>query len=901
MTTAQPRERIGPYRIVARVGAGGMGEVFRAWDPRLERDVAIKLLHPELAADPDRQRRLIAEGRAASALNHPNILRVYDADVDGSSYYLVSEWLEGKSLRDELSRGPLPLKRLLDLAVQIADGLAAAHAMGIVHRDIKPENVMLARDGTARIVDFGLARSDPHAPAMATVVGQAATVTASLDGGLSGTPAYMSPEQARGTAGDFRTDQFSFGALMYEMATGRHAFRRDTMADTLSAVLHDEPKAIAELNQRIPVTVGWIVEQCLAKDATERYAATEDLARELRRVREHLRHTLAAPIDATSSTHSQLWKTAAGIASAACVAAIAVLYLVLSVAEPRLTFTPIASAATYEGTPVWSPDGQSLAWTADVDGVLQTFVRRIGDAVATQVTRGRFDAEEPFWAPDGRTIYFISRAGTQKGLWSVGIAGGRAELVLEDVNHAAIEPSGGRFALWRGDDSRSTQQLWWAGPNGRDPVREPRAPFADNGFGTGGQLRFRPDGQAVLVWAFGDARDRAGVGKYLLVPTAADGAITEVLSGIARQANLQPVSWLPDNRHVVVGVADAVGGNRHLWIADTQSPATRQLTATHTNETWPTASPDGQRIAYASEEVDFDLVTIAPDGLTRGAVLATARNEMDPAWGPNGDQFAFVTDRRGGLEIWARSRDGQWERPIVTAADFSDARMDTLGALAFSPDGRTLAYQQRGAANAQIWLSPVTGGAPVRLATNQQWSYQDAPAWSPDGEWISLVMSGGFEAMSLVKIRVGSTEAVSLIDHVVPFTRPTWSPDGQWIACETDEGLVKVPANGGPTDVLLADPPLAYTWSHGSRQILALVEAETLGHMALVEIDAVTHDVKTLNPDLGTIPIAVTPIRGFSFVKGRGILTSFARARSDIWMLEGFHILTNPILRRLRQ
>jgi serine/threonine protein kinase len=165
------RDRIGPYRIVARVGAGGMGEVFKAWDPRLERDVAIKLLHAETAADPDRQRRLVAEGRAASALNHPNILRVYDADVDidGTSYYLVSEWLDGNSLRTSC-RGPLPLKRLLDLAVQIADGLSAAHANGIVHRDIKPENIMLARDGTARIVDFGLARSDPHARGTVTTV-----------------------------------------------------------------------------------------------------------------------------------------------------------------------------------------------------------------------------------------------------------------------------------------------------------------------------------------------------------------------------------------------------------------------------------------------------------------------------------------------------------------------------------------------------------------------------------------------------------------------------------------------------------------------------------------------------------------------------------------------------------
>jgi eukaryotic-like serine/threonine-protein kinase len=700
----------------------------------------------------------------------------------------------------------------------------------------------------------------------------------------------MSPEQARGTAGDFRTDQFSFGAMFYEIATGHSAFRRDTVADTLAAVLHDEPKPIAELNPRIPVTFAWIVEQCLAKDSGERYAATEDLARELRRVREHLRHTLAAPADPTSSTRSRPWQVVAGVAAAACVAAFAVLYLVLSTAEPRLTFTPIASAATYEGTPVWSPDGQSLAWVADVDGVLQAFVRRIGDAVATQVTRGLFDAEEPFWAPDGRTIYFISRAGIRRGLWSVGTAGGRAELVLEDVNHAAIDPAGTRFALWRGDDSRSTQQLWWAGPNGRDPVQEPRAPFGDNGFGTGGQLRFRPDGEAMLVWAFGNARVRTGMGNYYLVPTAADQPITEVLSGIANKANLQPVSWLPDNRHLVVGVTDALGGNRHLWIADTQSPATRQMTATHTNETWPTVSSDGKRIAYASEEVDFDLALISEDGRSQSAVLATARNEMDPAWAPNGDQFAFVTDRRGAVEIWTRSRDGQWDRPIVTAADFSDGKADTLGALAFSPDGRRLAYQHRGSSGALIWLSPTTGGAPVRLATNSEWSYQDAPAWSPDGDWIALVINSGSEAMSLVKIRVGSTEATTLIAEVVPFTRPAWSPDGRWIACESKDGLVKVPVDGGDADVMFAEPPLAFAWSLAGRHILALVEAEAVGHMALVEIDAVTHQVKTLNGDLGTIPIALTPIRGFSLVKGRGILTSFARARSDIWMLEGFQL-----------
>jgi eukaryotic-like serine/threonine-protein kinase len=569
-----PGARIGPYRIVSRVGAGGMGVVYKGWDPRLERDVAIKLLHPELAGDADRQRRLVAEGRAASALNHPNILRVYDADVDGDSYYLVSEWLEGKSLRDELARGMVPIKRLLDLAVQIADGLAAAHAAGIVHRDIKPENVMLARDGTARIVDFGLARVDPKAPGLATVIGQASTVTASLDGGLSGTPAYMSPEQARGTAGDFRTDQFSFGALLYEMATGRHAFRRDTMADTLAAVLHDEPTPIAEINPRVPVPCRWIIEQCLAKEAHERYAATEDLARELRRVRERLREAHADVTATTPRGRPWLpWIVAAATVSLAAMAVAASI-------EPdeHLRFTPIATAAQYEGTPVWSPDGQSLAWVADVDGVLQVFVRRLSDAVATQVTRGRFDAEQPFWAPDGQALYFISRAGSANGLFTVSSTGGRADLLIENVNHAAIEPGGAYLSLLRlADDSTVFQQLWWATANGQDLVRDMREPFRTSGFGLGGQLLFRPDGRELLFWAFTDVqRPGEPVSQYYLVPSDREGAVRTVLTAVTGRANLQPVSWLPDNRHVVIDILDDSGQGRHLWIADTRSRALRR-------------------------------------------------------------------------------------------------------------------------------------------------------------------------------------------------------------------------------------------------------------------------------------------------------------------------------------
>src|SRR5688572_7806619 len=232
--------RFAPYELRGPLGRGGMGEVYRAWDPRLRREVALKVLHERTVTDPDRVRRFVAEARAASALNHPNIVAVFDADVDGPTPYIVSELIEGESLRDEMRRGPVPLKRLLDLATQIADGLAEAHAAGIVHRDLKPENVMVTRGGRVKIVDFGLARATglrtrPDIPS--TLDNQ----TLTEPGLLAGTVPYMSPEQARGLPADYPSDQFSLGIVLYEMATGQAPFRRDTAAGTLDAVVNEEP------------------------------------------------------------------------------------------------------------------------------------------------------------------------------------------------------------------------------------------------------------------------------------------------------------------------------------------------------------------------------------------------------------------------------------------------------------------------------------------------------------------------------------------------------------------------------------------------------------------------------------------------------------------------------------
>jgi dipeptidyl aminopeptidase/acylaminoacyl peptidase len=279
--------------------------------------------------------------------------------------------------------------------------------------------------------------------------------------------------------------------------------------------------------------------------------------------------------------------------------------------------------------------------------------------------------------------------------------------------------------------------------------------------------------------------------------------------------------------------------------------------------------------------------------------LATARNEMDPAWSPAGDQYAFVTDRTGAMEIWVRSTDGRWERPIVAGRDFGRSAIDTLGSLAFSPDGRTLAYHRRSDDGAFLWLTPATGGTPVRLLEHA-YNHQDSPSWSPDGASIAFVGAMGAE-FSLVKVQIGNREHVRLLERVLPFSRAAWSPDGKWIACETTDGLTRVPAGGGAPEVIAGETVLAFTWTPDSRRILALAPAETIGHIAVIEVDFATKTVKVLNPDLATIPIANQPIRGFSLNVGKGLLTSLASARSDIWLLEGFTLPRRGLLDWLRR
>jgi len=429
--------KLGPYEIQSPLGAGGMGEVYRARDQRLGRDVAVKVLNESFAHDPERLRRFEQEARSGAALNHPNIVALYDIGSQDGCPYLVSELLEGQSLRDVLRNGALSARKAGDYAVQVASGLASAHEKGIVHRDLKPENIFVTREGRAKILDFGLAKLAPSVAA-GTTNPDCLTVTSSPTqaGVVMGTAGYMSPEQVRADVIDHRTDIFSFGAVLYEMISGQRAFHRDTAAETMTAILKEEPPEWATDSKIVSPALERIVRRCLEKTPEQRFQSARDLAFALGT----LSGTDARAAVEAASAPSRLsrWIWACGAAIVLLVTGVFLGMLIRSApVNRRLQFTlPVPGEVSQMAL---SSDGQMLAFVSpnDNSGVPTLFVERVGDPTAIELA-GTEGASYPFWSPDSAYIGFFARAKMMK----IPAAGGSAQAIA--VAHAGRGASWGR-------------------------------------------------------------------------------------------------------------------------------------------------------------------------------------------------------------------------------------------------------------------------------------------------------------------------------------------------------------------------------------------------------------------------------------------------------------------------
>ncbi|HEY6146436.1 MAG TPA: protein kinase, partial [Thermoanaerobaculia bacterium] len=433
--------RLGPYEILSPLGAGGMGEVYRARDSRLGRDVALKVLPEDVSANRSRVSRFEQEARSASALNHPNIVTIHDVGESGAVSYIAMELVDGRTLRELSVSEPMPFRRAIGIAVQIAEGLAKAHAAGIVHRDLKPENLMVSKDGFVKILDFGLAKlTDPEPGQQSAAPTLARPET--HPGTVMGTVGYMSPEQASGRPVDYRSDQFSLGSILYETVSGTKAFERKTAAETMSAIIRDEPEPLARLRPDVAPPLRWIIERCLAKDPEERYASTRDLARELAGVRDHISEIsggVEAAAGAKAPRGRRLWPLAAGAVLLA--AGIAAGVLATKALSKPAAQAPLFRRLTFRRGGIanarFAPDGRTVVYAA----------RWGGESNKLFLTRSDSPESRPFDFPTA-DILAISPSGEMAilfGTQALGVlaraplSGGAARQVIDGVPYASAD------------------------------------------------------------------------------------------------------------------------------------------------------------------------------------------------------------------------------------------------------------------------------------------------------------------------------------------------------------------------------------------------------------------------------------------------------------------------------
>jgi Tol biopolymer transport system component/predicted Ser/Thr protein kinase len=777
------------YRVLEKLGSGGMGEVYLAEDTRLNRKVALKVLPALMASDPERRERFEREAQAVAALNHPNIVTIHSVEQAEGLHFIIMELIQGRNLSQLIPPKGLPLTRFFDLAIPMADAISAAHKRGITHRDLKPDNIMLSDDGRVKILDFGLVklREEGASSPMATSL---PTADLTAEGRILGTASYMSPEQAEGRPVDHRSDIFSLGVVLYLMATGTKPFQGESRMSILSAILRDMPSSVTDLNPSLPRHLGRIIRRCLAKNPEERYQTSQDLKNELVELRKEVDSGMgdapaAVAVTKPGGGRSLTW----ALSGAAVLAAGALAFLgyrLLRAPQPSTSapppvqgsFTQLTDQAGEEVTPTLSPDGRMLAFASQAAGNWDIYVQSVSGRNAVNVTKDSTAADiQPAFSPDGQRIVF--RSGREGGgIFMMGVLGDSVVRLTDSGYRPAWSPNGKEIVYetegWLEPIGRqTTAQLWVVSVQTRQTRK-----ISD---GDAVQPAWSPHGTRIAYWS---VLGSSGQRDLFSIPSSG-GEPVRITEDTA--LDWDPV-WSPDGR-LLYFISDR-DGSMNIWrvpideaTGKTQGPfqSVTQGVSGSARDLW--ISADGQQLVYASEVISRNLVKAALDP-TAGKV------EGEPVWVTRGSERITFPDPSPDGEWIAFTLTGKKEDLFVSRSDGSDRRQltdDTArdrGAR-WSPDGKKIAFYSDRGGSYGIWtVNPDGSGlTPITDAPGHALLY---PVWSPDGTRMAVSDIKGDASCLFDPTRPWDKQSREplppLESEAGQFYPWSWSPDGKQLA-----------------------------------------------------------------------------------------------------------------------
>lgn len=769
---------INQYEIVKLLGVGGMGEVWLAEDTHLKRKVALKLLPGEFRSDADRVRRFEQEARAVLALNHPNIITMFDFGHAEEGYFITTEFVDGQTLRERLRESaPLPAREAIEVALQLCSALAAAHEAGIVHRDIKPENVMLRRDGFVKVLDFGLAK-------LIEVQGNGETerentLSQTNPGVVMGTVSYMSPEQARGQKVDARSDIFSLGVVLFELLAGRLPFEGEALSDRLASLLRDDPPSLAQLSAGLPVALDQIVQKALAKRREDRWASAEAFADALRGMLQELEfesrfthRELATP----SATHRigtralslktirSPQKNSWWLALSLLVIAGAILLWFKWPRQPQVTplvmdeFAPVRLThhIALDRQPYYSPDGKRIAFDSNRDGLTAVYVMNADGSEVRKLVND-LDCHVLDWSSDGTKILLWANSSTYE------VRADGSGLTKLPNPFGKLSPDGKKIVMDKQlvSGSESSTEIFVANADGSHPVRLTNNRSLDT------SAHWSPDGRRIVFTCFPDGFVESGGNNAEICVMNADG------SNLLRLTNHSPndsnPSWSPDGTRIAFASMRncKMGSAMQVMNADGSNPMQLTECQNFDGSSW---SPDGKRIVFASDrDGNYELYSINADPSHQTNLTRHPAEDREPVWSRDGKKIAFVSNRDGQDSLFVMDAGGGQQRKLV----------NNVGSrLSWSPDGKRIAFGAAWDGKVGIYIANADGGSITPLTRGQ--ANENHPVWSPDGQRILYVAS--HDDLSQLYVMNADGSGATRISHSAEHEwQHDWSPDGRQI------------------------------------------------------------------------------------------------------------------------